>query len=235
MSSTDTPAPGQAAAPLTVDVISDVMCPWCYIGKKRLETALERLDGELEVEVHWRPYQLDPSLPKEGKDRKRYLEDKFGGAARATQAYQAVRNAGAEEDIAFDFEAIAVAPNTIDAHRLIRWAGSQGPAAQARMVAILFRYYFEEGRNIGEDATLIEAASEGGLDPEIVRKLLADGADRDKVEGEIDVARQLGIEGVPCFIVAGKYALVGAQPAEQLVEALRRAAAAPEPASGTPQ
>ena len=208
--------------PLTIDVVSDVMCPWCYIGKRRLEKALRELRGEIAVEVHWRPYQLDPSLPKEGLDRKQYLEGKFGGAEQAEKAYRAVREAGALEGIAFDFEAIKVSANTLDAHRLIRWAGSQGADTQASMVGILFRMYFEEGRNIGDDGVLMDAAAEAGLDMSIVGSLISGSADRAEVAHEIDTARQMGVTGVPCFILDRKFALVGAQPAEALVQAIRQ-------------
>jgi predicted DsbA family dithiol-disulfide isomerase len=219
-------------APFTIDVVSDVMCPWCYIGKKRLDDAIARLDGEIPVDVRWRPYQLDPTLPKEGKDRRAYLEDKFGGPEGAERAYAAVRNAGAEDGIAFRFEDIEVSANTLDAHRLVRWAGSQGADVQAKMVAILFRMYFEDGRNIGDDAVLIEAAGEAGLDTGIVSGLLASGADRDKVSEEIAVSQQMGVTGVPCFILDGKYAVMGAQSAEVLANAIRQIAA--EKSAGGP-
>lgn len=211
--------------PLTIDIVSDVMCPWCYIGKRRMEAALANLDGEIPLDIRWRPYQLDPTLPKAGKDRRQYLEEKFGGPDGAKRAYQTVRDAGAEEKIAFDFEAIEVSANTLDAHRLIRWAGSQGTDTQDKMVEILFRAYFEEGRNIGNDDVLIDAATEAGLDPAVVRRLLDDGADREAVETEIDVSRKMGVTGVPCFILAGKYAVVGAQSADTIAQAIRDVAA----------
>ncbi|MAY60743.1 MAG: disulfide bond formation protein DsbA [Rhizobiales bacterium] len=209
----------------TIDVVSDVMCPWCYIGKRRLDDALSRLGGDVPVEVRWRPYQLDPTLPKEGKDRRKYLEDKFGGSEAAERAYANVKTAGAEENIPFQFEEIGVSANTLDAHRLIRWAGSQGTDIQGKVVAILFRMYFEDGRNIGDDAVLIEAAAEAGLDPEIVKNLLESDADRDAVTQEIAVSQQMGVSGVPCFILDGKYAVMGAQSADVLANAIRQVAA----------
>lgn len=211
--------------PLTIDIVSDVMCPWCYIGKRRMETALASLGGEIPLDIRWRAYQLDPTLPKTGKDRRQYLEEKFGGPDGAKRAYQTVRDAGAEEKIPFDFEAIEVSANTLDAHRLIRWAGSQGAETQDKMVEILFRAYFEEGRNIGDDDVLVDVATEAGLDPAVVRKLLDDGADRKAVESDIEAARTMGVTGVPCFILAGKYAVVGAQSAETIVQAIREVAA----------
>lgn len=220
-----TTAPPLHLAPaLTIDIVSDVMCPWCYIGKRRLEQALDQVRGEFDVEVRWRPYQLDPTLPKQGKDRKQYLEEKFGGVEGADQAYAAVRAAGAEENIPFAFDEIQVSANTLDAHRVIRWAGSQGLAAQDEMVETLFRAYFEEGKNIGDDQVLLEAAGKAGLEPEIVERLLSGDADRDSVSAEIDQARQMGVTGVPCFIIDMKYAVVGAQPAEALADAMRKVA-----------
>lgn len=212
----------ETAAPFTIDVVSDVMCPWCYIGKKRLDDAIAQLGDDIPVDVRWRPYQLDPTLPKEGKDRRKYLEDKFGGPEGAERAYATVRAAGAEDGIAFRFEDIEVSANTLDAHRLVRWAGSQGTETQARMVAILFRMYFEDGRNIGDDAVLLEAAEEAGLDRAIVRELLESGADRDKVSEEVALSQQMGVTGVPCFILDGKYAVMGAQSAEVLANAVRQ-------------
>jgi len=209
---------------LTIDVVSDVMCPWCYIGKRRLEAALDEVGSEINVDVRWRPYQLDPTLPKQGKDRKQYLEDKFGGADGADQAYAAVRAAGAEEEIPFAFDKIPVSPNTLDAHRLIRWASSLGLEAQQKMVDVLFKAYFEEGKNIGDDAVLIDAAKQVGLEAPVVERLLSGDADRDTVNAEIDQARQMGVTGVPCFIIDMQYAVVGAQPAAALVEAMRRVA-----------
>jgi len=209
---------------LTIDVVSDIMCPWCYIGKKRLEAALDEVGSEMNVEIRWRPYQLDPTLPKEGKDRKQYMEDKFGGPEGAEKAYANVRAAGAEENIPFAFDDIPVSANTLDAHRLIRWAGSLGPVAQDTAVDALFKAYFEEGKNIGDDAVLIEAGRQAGLETEVVERLLAGEADRDTVSAEIDQARQMGVTGVPCFIIDMKYAVVGAQPAEALADAMRKVA-----------
>lgn len=211
---------------VTVDVVSDVMCPWCYIGEKRLEKALNALDGEVTVEVRWRPFQLDPTLPKEGRDRQDYLEAKFGGPDKARQVYAAIEDAGRAEAIPFDFAAIAVAPNTLDAHRLIRWAASAGAGVhQTRLVDILFRMYFTEGRNVGDHAVLIEAADEAGMDAAIVAALLQGQADRVAVEQEIATAQQMGVTGVPCFILDGRYAVMGAQSPKAIADAIRQIAA----------
>ncbi|WP_417411642.1 DsbA family oxidoreductase [Hoeflea sp.] len=224
------------APALTIDVVSDVMCPWCYIGKRRLEAALDEVRAEMDVEVRWRPYQLDPTLPKQGKDRQQYLEDKFGGAAGAEQAYAAIRAAGIDEDIPFAFDKIEVSANTLDAHRLIRWAGSLGLTTQQEVVDLLFKAYFEDGKNIGDDAVLKQIAEQAGLEMPVIERLLAGDADRDTVTAEIDQARQMGVTGVPCFIIDMQYAVVGAQSGEALADAMRKvvqekakqAAAAPE-------
>ena len=210
------------APALTIDVVSDVMCPWCYIGKRRLEAALDEVRAEMDVEVRWRPYQLDPTLPKQGKDRQQYLEDKFGGAAGAEQAYAAIRAAGIDEDIPFAFDKIEVSANTLDAHRLIRWAGSLGLTTQQEVVDLLFKAYFEDGKNIGDDAVLKQIAEQAGLEMPVIERLLAGDADRDTVAAEIDQARQMGVTGVPCFIIDMQYAVVGAQSGEALADAMRK-------------
>ncbi|MBZ8132477.1 DsbA family oxidoreductase [Afifella sp. IM 167] len=209
-------------AGLSVDIVSDVMCPWCYIGKRRLEKAAAR--AEMPLDIRWRPYQLDPTLPPEGKDRQVYLSEKFGSPDRAEEIYANIRAAGEMEKIAFAFEKIEVSPNTIDAHRLIRWAAGAG--VQDVVVEKLFSAYFVEGRRIGEAAVLVEIAREAGMDGDLAASLLAGEADRQKVMEEIDLARQMGVTGVPTFIVGGRYAVVGAQSPEVLLEAFTAAAAA---------
>lgn len=210
---------------LDVDIVSDVMCPWCYIGQKRLEKALDQVP-ELDVEIHWRPFQLDPTLPPEGKDRRKYLSDKFGGDERAKSVYQAVKDAGVAEDIPFDFDAIEVSPNTLDAHRLIRWASTAGDGVQNRLARRLFQLYFEEGANVGSHEVLLGAARDVGMDPSIVESLLATDADREAVQNEIQTANQMGVTGVPCFLIEGKYAVMGAQDADTLADAFRQIAQA---------
>lgn len=205
---------------ITVDIVSDVMCPWCYVGKRRFDKALSELDDTIEVDVRWRPFQLDPTLPKEGRDRQDYLTSKFGSAEDARRAYASIREAGAAEGIPFDFDAIAVSPNTLDAHRLVRWAASAGNNVQSRVVEILFRMYFTEGGNVGDPAVLLAAAGEAGMDANVVEALLHSDADRPEVMEEIATAQRMGVTGVPCFILDGRYAVMGAQPAETLGRAL---------------
>ncbi len=212
---------------LTVDIVSDVMCPWCYVGQKRLASAMTQVP-EIDVDIRWRPFQLDPTLPPEGKDRRKYLSDKFGGEERASQIYQAIKDAGIAENIAFDFEAIKVSPNTLDAHRLLRWALSAGKDVQDRLSRRLFQLYFEEGANIGDHSVLLAAARDVGMDVSIVEGLLASDADREAVQQEIATASQMGVTGVPCFLIEGKYAVMGAQDADTLADTLRQIATAKE-------
>jgi len=204
---------------LTIDVVSDVVCPWCYLGKKRLEQALAKEKGE--IEVRWRPYQLDPTIPPDGLDRKVYMRNKFGDDGRLEQVHDRLRALGAEEGIAYAFDKIERAPNTLDAHRLIRWAAASG--AQDLIVEKLFSLYFVEGRDIGDRKLLVEVAREAGMDADNVEKRLADGADEKEVRQEIAQAQSLGVTGVPYFVVASRFGVPGAQSAEVLSAAIERA------------
>ncbi|MEM8750828.1 MAG: DsbA family oxidoreductase [Pseudomonadota bacterium] len=207
-----------------LDIVSDVMCPWCYIGKRRLEAALEQVK-DTDVTVTWRPYQLDPTLPPEGRDRREYLETKFGGPERAKEIYSRIEDAGREENLAFDFKSIAVSPNTLDAHRVIRWSINEGQEVQDKLVERLFELFFTEGVNIGQHDVLIKAADEAGMDAAVVAALLATDQDKDAVSQEIATAQQMGVTGVPCFIIDNKYAVMGAQSPEHIAAAIQQAAA----------
>ncbi|CAM5346067.1 putative DsbA family dithiol-disulfide isomerase [Aquamicrobium terrae] len=210
---------------LSVDVVSDVVCPWCFIGQKRLDKAVAAVDG-VDVHINWRPFQLDPSVPRGGKDRRQYMLDKFGSEQRIRDIHARIEPLGAAEGIAFDFDAIRIAPNTLDAHRAIRWAGAAGEAVQNRLVRRLFRLYFEEGADVGDHAVLIAAAREAGMDAAVVETLLPTDADVAAVQTEIATASRMGITGVPCFLIEGKYAVMGAQETDVLADALRQIAAA---------
>ena len=216
---------------ITIDVVSDVVCPWCFLGMKRLENALASLP-DIKAEVHWRPFQLDPTIPPEGKERKAYMLAKFSDENRLKQVHANLVSLGAVEGISFDFDAITVAPNTLDAHRLIRWAAASGDGVQDKLARLLFSLYFEQGKNIGDHAVLVEAASEAGMDTAVVESLLATDADRDDVTNEIVTASRMGITGVPCFLLDGKYAVMGAQDSATLADAIRQVAA--EKAAGEP-
>jgi predicted DsbA family dithiol-disulfide isomerase len=210
---------------ISVDVVSDVVCPWCFIGQKRLDSAIGDLP-EVDIQVRWRPYQLDPTIPPEGKDRKRYMLDKFGSEERIRQIHERVEALGAAEGINFAFDAIKVAPNTLDAHRVIRWAGAAGNDVQNRLVRRLFQLNFEEGQNLGDHAVLIEAAREAGMDTSVVAALMPTDADVENVHTEIATAQRMGITGVPCFLIEGKYAVMGAQDSATLADAIRQIAGA---------
>jgi predicted DsbA family dithiol-disulfide isomerase len=212
--------PGQA---LTIDVVSDVVCPWCYLGKRRLALALAEADGA-RIAVRWRPYQLDPSIPAGGLDRRAYLRNKFRDDKRLDEVHARLTALGAEVGLAYRFEAIARAPNTLDAHRLIRWAAAAD--AQDKVVERLFQLYFEEGGDIGDRALLVEVARQCGMDGEAVEKGLADGDDVEAVRAEIAQAQSMGVTGVPFFIFASRLGVPGAQSVEVLVKAIAQARSA---------
>jgi predicted DsbA family dithiol-disulfide isomerase len=209
----------EADETLIIDVVSDVVCPWCYLGEKRLEVALA--DEPSPVAVRWRPYQLDPTIPAGGLDRTTYMEKKFGRDGRLKTAHDNLVRLGAEVGLPFAFDRIKRAPNTLDAHRLIRWSGSAG--AQREVVDRLFKAYFVEGRDIGDRAVLIDIARESGLDAGLVETLLDEGADADAVMSEIAEAQAIGVTGVPFFIFAGRLAVPGAQDPEMLRRAMAQA------------
>lgn len=210
---------------ITVDVVSDVVCPWCFIGQKRLDKAVAAA-GDVDVHIRWRPFQLDPTIPPQGKDRREYMRAKFGSDERIREIHARIEPLGEAEGISFAFDAIKVAPNTLDAHRLIRWAGAAGEAVQNTLVRRLFQLNFEEGVNIGDHAVLVEAAREAGMDASVVATLLPTDADVEAVRTEIATASRMGISGVPCFLLEGKYAVMGAQDVDTLADAIRQVAAA---------
>ncbi len=196
---------------MRVDIVSDVICPWCYIGKRRLERALA-LRPELSIDTSWRPFQLNPDMPVEGIDRRAYLAAKFGGSAHAERIYANIVEAGATVGIPFAFDRIRRTPNTRDAHRLIRYATAQGRADA--VVEALFEGYFTAGRDIGNRETLAAIAGEAGLDAKETAHWLAGPAELEQVLAEDRSARRLGINAVPCFIFEGQYAVSGAQEPE---------------------
>ena len=210
---------------ISIDVVSDVVCPWCFLGGKRLQAAIAAIK-DIDVTVRWRPFQLDPTIPPEGKDRKEYMRAKFGDGDRLKQVHANLVSLGAVEGISFDFDAIRVSPNTLDAHRVIRWAGTAGEAVQNRLVEELFSRYFERGENTGDAGVLIEAARAAGMDAAVVETLLPTDADADAVRAEIGTAARMGVTGVPCFLLEGKYAVMGAQDTAVLADAIRQVAAA---------
>jgi len=203
----------------TLDVLSDPICPWCYIGKVKLDRALaQRPDHELDI--FWRPYQLNPEMPRDGMDRMTYLETKFGGPERAKAIYGQIESAAVAAGLNVDFSKITLTPNTFDAHRLIRWARDSGH--QQAVVDSLFIRYFEQGQDIGDRDLLMEVADEVGLDKELLVRLYAEDADRDLLTNEENLARQMGVSGVPTFILSEKFAFVGAQETAAWLDVLDR-------------
>lgn len=203
--------------PIAIDVVSDVVCPWCFIGKRRLDKAVAAAD--VPVAIRWRPYQLDPTIPHGGKSRREYMAAKFGSAERIKEIQARIEAAGVSERIPFAFDRIAVSPNTLDAHRVIRWAGEAGISDV--VVEGLFEAYFLQGRDIGNPAVLAEIAAAAGMDSDAVAARLASDEDRSAVQNEVQAAQRMGVTGVPTFILVGRYAVVGAQPSQDIAAMLR--------------
>jgi predicted DsbA family dithiol-disulfide isomerase len=207
--------------PVRIDVVSDIVCPWCFIGKHRLEKAIA-LNPDIPVKVHWRPYFLNDWIPREGISREQYLTTKFGSPERYKGIAQRVSAAAAAEGLTYAMDKISRQPNTLDAHRLIRWADEIGKAAE--MKQRLMDLYFTEGADLTSHAVLAQAAADIGLDAEATRKALASDKDVAEIEREALSAKEAGIDGVPCFIFSGKFAISGAQAPEDLAEAIERMA-----------
>ena len=201
---------------MIVDIYSDSICPWCLIGKRRLERALA-VRPQPDVVFRWRPFQLNPDMPAEGMERQRYLALKFGGADNAKRVYDHIASAGEEEGIPFNFAGIKRTPNTLNSHRLIRMAEDSEAAEAGAVVEALFDAYFFQGRDIGQIDVLCEIAAGAGLDQADVERRLASDEGIDAVRAEDALARHSGITGVPCFVFNSRYALPGAQPPEVLL------------------
>jgi predicted DsbA family dithiol-disulfide isomerase len=211
-----------SAGTVRIDVVSDVVCPWCYIGKRRLEAALT-LTPDIAVDVNWRPYFLNPWIPREGIDRQTYLETKFGSVERYSVIAERVATAAALEGLVYAPDKMSRQPNTLDCHRLILW--SRSATDPARMKQRLMDLYFAEGADLSDPKVLIGAAVDCGMDGDLVRRLLASDADVDRIEGEANAAKEAGIDGVPCFVFGGSVIVTGAQSPEYLANAIQRTAA----------
>ncbi len=207
---------------MQIDVISDAICPWCFLGKRRLEKAMAQRP-DLDFQVTWRPFQLNPDMPKEGVDRAEYIKAKFGGG-RAEEFFETIATEGRSDGISFDFTGDARIPNTLNAHRLMRWADSAD--VQDAVVEALFSRYFLKDHDIGDSAVLTEIAGDAGMDAKIVAKLLDSDRDEDLVLEEESRARSLGVSGVPCFIIERKVPVVGAVAPDVLLQAFGAAVAA---------
>lgn len=196
---------------IKLDILSDPICPWCYIGKAQLDRALaNRPDHPFVIE--WHPFQLNPDMPAEGMDRRAYLEAKFGGREGAVKAYAPIVEHAAKAGLEINFEGMTRTPNTIDAHRLIHWAGIERKQEEA--VDALFHAYFVETRDIGDHDVLADIADAIGLDAAVIRRLLGSDADRDDIAQRDAHSREMGVTGVPTFIVDQSHAVPGAQPTE---------------------
>jgi predicted DsbA family dithiol-disulfide isomerase len=210
-----------APASVHIDVISDVVCPWCYIGKRRLEGAIA-LTPDVAVSLNWRAYFLNDWIPREGIDRQTYLETKFGSVERYAVIAERIAAAAAMEGLAFHPAKISRQPNTLDCHRLILW--SRGATDPSRMKQRLMELYFAEGADLSDAKVLIQAAVDCGMDGDLVQRLLASDADIDRVEGDAVAAKEAGIDGVPCFVFGSSVIVTGAQSPEYLASAIERTA-----------
>jgi len=216
---------------LQIDIFSDAICPWCYVGKRRLEQALRTLGEAYDIRVTWRPFELNPDMPKEGLDRKTYRSRKFGSWERSRAMDAQVAAVGAAEGIPFAFDRARRTPNTFDAHRLVWLAGREG--VQDAVVEGVFRGYFTEGKDVGDRATLVEIARGAGLDAERVERFLASDEGAAEVREEEAHGRHIGVHGVPLFVINGTYAVSGAQRPEAFVAAIERATEADRAARQT--
>jgi len=206
---------------MQIEIYSDVVCPWCFIGKRRLEQALETAGYAQQAGIAWRPFELNPTMPKEGMDRRVYLDAKFGGAEARRAIEERVAKAGEADGLVFAFDRIKRTPNTFDAHRLIWFAGQQG--CQDEITEALFQSYFTKGREIGSLNSLAEIASDCGLSREEVERFLASDRAVQEVRAEEATGHRLGIRGVPYFIINGSTSISGAQPPDIFVSAIQQA------------
>jgi len=206
---------------MQIEIYSDVVCPWCFIGKRRLEQALETAGYDQQAHITWRPFQLNPTMPKEGMDRRVYLDAKFGSAEARRAIEERLAKAGEEDGIVFAFDRIQRTPNTFDAHRLIWLAEQQG--CQDEVAEALFHSYFTKGREIGNLDSLAEIAADCGLNREEVERFLASDRAVQEVRAEEAAGHRMGIRGVPYFVLNGRYTISGAQPPDIFVSALHQA------------
>ena len=211
---------------VTLDIFSDPICPWCYIGKSYLDRALQDAPDH-PFTIRWRPFMLNPDMPAEGMDRRAYLETKFGGKDGAVKAYMPVFEHARDAGLTINLDAIERTPSTLDAHRLIHWAGIE--KVQGRMVDALFQAYFVEGRDIGDHDVLADIADGCDMDASVVQRLLKSDADRDEIRARDAHSREMGVNSVPTYIVAQAHAVPGAQPTDLWIKVIEeiKARAAP--------
>ncbi|UWQ34793.1 DsbA family oxidoreductase [Leisingera sp. M527] len=205
-----------------LDILSDPICPWCYIGKTHLDKALAEVPDHPFV-IEWHPFQLNPDMPREGMDRRDYLERKFGGKEGAVKAYAPVMEHAEKAGLTINFEAMTRTPNTLDAHRLIHWAGIEGK--QTEVVDALFQAYFVDAKDIGDHKVLADVAREAGMDADVAARLLQGDSDVQAIQDRDAHSRKMGVSSVPTFIVASQHAVPGAQPPElwkQVIEDIQQ-------------
>jgi predicted DsbA family dithiol-disulfide isomerase len=203
---------------IKIDVVSDVVCPWCYIGKRRLEKAIDQLKDDFEFEVEYHPFELNPTMPAEGRNQKEYLSAKFGGEERYRQITSHTEKTAAQEGLSFDFSKQKTSPNTLDSHRLIAFAKSKGK--QAELKEALMSAYFEKGIDLTQNKNLVAIAVEHGLDAHETEQFLKSDNLTAEVKLEEQLNYQRGISGVPFYIINNKYGVSGAQPTDVFVNAL---------------
>jgi predicted DsbA family dithiol-disulfide isomerase len=203
---------------ITIDIVSDVVCPWCYVGKKRLESALAEMGNSEDVVINWYPFQLDPTIPEEGVDREKYFIKKFGDPGKIRQMFDHLTNVGKEDGIDFQLDMISKSINTFSLHKLLHVAGEEGVKAEAE--EIFFKAYFTEGKDLSEVAVLTTLLSGFGWDEEKIKNIMSDDSVGYAVRQEISHYQGMGVSGVPFFVVNNKYGISGAQPSEVFIQAL---------------
>lgn len=209
---------------VVIEMVSDLVCPWCWLGKRRIDEAIA-LVPEIDVQLLFRPFELDPTIPAGGYDYKEYMKQKFGsdtGKDRANTMRDALIAYGEAEGIPYRFDKITRRPNSMDAHRIVRWAQGQGKGAEAKEA--LFKAFFQDGKDIGDHKVLVGLSGDIDLNPDVVADLLASDADGDEVRKEAEQFRQMGISGVPTYIANRTLAVQGAESAEKLAKFLTSAA-----------
>ena len=209
---------------IRLDILSDPICPWCFIGKRHLDRALAEAGNPFEI--FWHPFQLNPDMPRAGMDRREYLERKFGGRDRAAAVYAQIDAAAREIGLEIDWSAIGRTPSTLDAHRLMLWSALEG--RQNILVDGLFRAYFLEGRDIGDTGTLADIAEDSGMDREVIARLLESPTDEDEINRRDAHARERGVQAVPTFVVAERHVVPGAQPPELWKQVIAELSGAPK-------
>ncbi|WP_297323200.1 DsbA family oxidoreductase [uncultured Bartonella sp.] len=213
-----------------INMISDLVCPWCFIGRNRLIKAIKCLP-EIEVKLRWTPFQLYPDLPAEGVPYQLHMKKILGSQNAIDETERTLIELGKQEEIEFDFASIKTEPNSLDAQRVVYWAAQDKERTQDKLIVELFSRFFEQGQNIGNHAVLVEAAGKAGMRADVVEKLLQTPIDKDTVKQDCAHAYHIGVRGIPCFIIDQKYVVMGAQPVEVLTDAIKQIADGFEPGS----